>query len=215
MAAAGAKPGNPAGRSGQPGWWHAADMVWRRCMLCLAPRLPGLPPGRYGRWLLPRRVDLSNAPYMPPVLDQGSLSTCTAHAAANAYRFAFVKEARQQQAFMPRWEHLMVWCGPGGGSTNALFAFSGRGRGRRSAARLPGRCDAQAHAHTQSHVRCASKRAHMPEAWQAQPDMWSQRFNVVTSADRYVLTHHDAALCFLSIPQPLVYLLQRKALHKR
>lgn len=48
-------------------------------------------------------MDLASAPFMPPVLDQGKLGTCTAHAAANAYRFALVKEARQEQAFMPRW----------------------------------------------------------------------------------------------------------------
>ncbi|KAL4447756.1 hypothetical protein ABPG75_004975 [Micractinium tetrahymenae] len=58
-------------------------------------------PAWYGRWLLASRVDLSAAPFMPPVLDQGKLGTCTAHAAANAYRYALVKEARQEQAFMP------------------------------------------------------------------------------------------------------------------
>jgi C1A family cysteine protease len=56
----------------------------------------------YGKWLLPRAVDLSTWAFMPPVLDQGQTGTCTAHAAANAYRFSLVKEARLPKAYMPR-----------------------------------------------------------------------------------------------------------------
>ena len=56
----------------------------------------------YGQWLLPSKMDLSQARYMPSVLSQGRLGSCTAHAATNAYRFALVKEARMPTAFMPR-----------------------------------------------------------------------------------------------------------------
>ena len=60
-------------------------------------------PSWYGRWLLPREVDLSRWPFMPSVLHQGTLGSCCAHAATNAYRFALEKEARLPKGFMPRW----------------------------------------------------------------------------------------------------------------
>lgn len=61
----------------------------------------------YGRWLLPNIVDLSNSRYMPEVLNQGRMSTCTVHAAVNAYRFALAKEVLSKKAqevmpYMPR-----------------------------------------------------------------------------------------------------------------
>lgn len=59
-------------------------------------------PRWYGQFLLPNEVDLSRWPIMPSVLDQGTMGSCCAHAATNAFRFALVKEAQQSQAFMPR-----------------------------------------------------------------------------------------------------------------
>lgn len=74
--------------------WSLEDQVY-------VPRHPRW----YGRWLLPSRVDLANSarwPFMPNVLNQGEMGTCTVHAAVNAYRFALAKEARQKQPYMPR-----------------------------------------------------------------------------------------------------------------
>lgn len=48
--------------------------------------------------VLPRRIDLR--PHCPPVLDQGQLGSCTAHAIANAHRFAQMKQ-NAAAAFAP------------------------------------------------------------------------------------------------------------------
>ena len=60
-------------------------------------------PQWYGKWLLPREVDLSRTAFMPAVLDQGDMGTCTANAAANAMVYALGKEARMKNPFQPRW----------------------------------------------------------------------------------------------------------------
>lgn len=76
-------------------------------------------PRWYGTWLLPTEVDLrrwhtrsGRRCCLPPVLDQGDFGTCVAHAAANCYAFALAKEARVEEAFVPRRAALATRCWP-------------------------------------------------------------------------------------------------------
>jgi hypothetical protein len=59
-------------------------------------------PQWYGRWLLPKEVDLTYSGFMPEVVNQGAMGTCTANAAANAMFFALGKEARMKNPYTPR-----------------------------------------------------------------------------------------------------------------
>jgi hypothetical protein len=61
-------------------------------------------PAWYGKWLLPRVVDLSRSPFMPPTLNQGSIGSCTANATANAIRYTVRRDTNGKGDFMPRWD---------------------------------------------------------------------------------------------------------------